>query len=88
MMQTMRISIEGSDYILTSRGQTPVKCVIANLKIDEHDPVLRFNVDWISKGKYSNYQCKKMVARTMVRLLKAAAAKMKESLKHGKDSHV
>jgi hypothetical protein len=90
-MHKMKITLEGEDYvhyILTSRGKDPAKCVIGNLRIHEDEPVLQFNLDWINKGKYSNYQRKKMVARTLVRLLKATAAHKMKSLKHREDSHV
>ena len=79
-MEKMRISDidigddSGSGFIMTSRGRYPAICNISNIHFLDDEPVVQAKLDWIAKGKYTNGQRKKMVARTLSHILRTIVA--------------
>lgn len=84
-MEKMRIEpMDKSEdgFILTSRGKYPAICILNHLRFHDTDPVVQMDIDWVSKGGYTNRQRKKMVARTINGLLRYMLYCKRRELKH------
>lgn len=81
-MEKMKIVASSADgFTLSSRGQYPAIAVITDTKFHETEPLVSVCIDWVSKGSYTNGQRKKMVARTMVSLLRSIVASERRKAK-------
>ena len=82
----MRLNFCGdsrTEFLLTSKDkQSPAICVVSNLKMDDIKSVICVDVDWINKGKYTNGMRKKLLARTMRKLITNALRDQIRQLTH------
>jgi len=82
-MKTMRVTIDNNgNFVFVSKDTIkPVMCVVKDFELPENDQHLKFNVEWITKGKYTNGQCKKLLKRTIMKILRLAVENAKDVLK-------
>lgn len=74
-MEKMKIAeSDPNGFVLNSRGAYPAICIITGLHFHDTDPVCSLDIDWVCKGRYTNGQRKKLVARTIRSLLQAIVA--------------
>ena len=92
-MKTMRVSMvsEKSDdgfWLVSKDKHYPAICKITKLRFHNTDPFLHMAIDWINVGSYTNKQRKKLVTRTLVRLLRRAVRYETQKRKHTKEQDV
>jgi hypothetical protein len=85
-MQKMKVTGVNPDgsFNLEAIKDATCKCTISNLRFHTSDPVMNLEVVWHNKGKYTNGQRKKLLARTVVSLLRSAVEHQKKLDKHSK----
>jgi hypothetical protein len=90
-MKVMRVDFYGKDrsqFLLVSKDkQFPAICVVSNLKMDDINSAVLFDIDWLNKGMYTNGMRKKLLARTMRKLITKALKDQIRKL-HTKDTNV
>lgn len=84
-MEKLRVVGFKDDWlILESKKEPKCQCKVSNIRLHDTLPTMHMEVEWISKGKYTNGQRKKMLARTVVGLLRSAVEHQKKLNKHSK----
>jgi hypothetical protein len=68
-MDRMKASNEAGEFRFISRGLNPCVCYVKSFHIDDYSNILMFEPHWILKGNVTNLQRKKLLKRTILRLL-------------------
>lgn len=71
-------------FILESKTDPKCRCKVSDIRLHDTKPTMNMEVEWISKGSYTNGQRKKMLARTVIGLLRSAVEHQKKLDKHSK----
>lgn len=77
-------SVDGPTMIFTSRGKNPCRVAISDIRFADQGPTVNMQVDWITMGRYTKGQSKKMLARTITSILRNIVAVEKRNNKHTK----
>lgn len=84
-MEKLRVVDFGDNwFILESKKEPKCRCKVSNMRFHDTKSAVNMEVEWISKGNYTNGQRKKMLARTTVWLLRSAVEHQKKLDKHSK----
>lgn len=84
-MEKLRVADFKNDwFILESKKEPRCRCKISDMRLHAIKPTMNMEVEWIDKGNYTNGQRKKMLARTVVGLLRTAVEHQKKLDKHSK----
>lgn len=76
-MKTLKIeSTENSDeFRLFLNGKNSCDCIVSDINLHDTLPTMSVKVAWLNKGRYTNNQRKKMVIRTMNKILRVIISK-------------
>jgi hypothetical protein len=83
-MKVTGINSSGGYELEASNSRSSCRCTISNLRLHDTEPMLSTEVVWHDKGTYTNGQRKKLLARTVVNLLRSAIEYHKRLDKHSK----
>lgn len=84
-MRTMKIESvhDSKQFMFISKDKNnPAICVVDNINFHDTESFINCKFDIVNKGRYSKGKLKKMVARTIVSILRRIISEQKSLFKH------